>query len=196
MCADAAGKVIRLGDGEFAVFGYGSLFSIESLERTLGRRYTGPFVVCRLEGWRRGWDAVVPNRQDLFLERPAGRVYPRNILYLNVRRAPDSRLNGVLFVLNAQELEAFDRREWVYDREDITEELSGAVVAGSRAFVYVAKPEYCLKEAGSVEEAAVRATYLGILEAGFRDLGQGFRAEYDATTDPVPQNLLIADRRE
>jgi len=188
--------IVRLRDGESALFGYGSLLSIESLERTLGRRYAGSFLVCRVEGWRRSWDAAVPNRRVFFAEQPPGRLYPGHILYLNVRPAPGCFLNGVLFVVNAQERDAYDQREVVYDRVDITESLSGVSVTGGRAYIYVARPECSISSASSIAQAAVRATYLDIVAAGFRDLGPDFQAEYEATTDPVPRHLLIADRRE
>ena len=45
--------LIRLRNGERAIFGYGSLCLRESMERTLGHRCEGPFVSCSLEGWRR-----------------------------------------------------------------------------------------------------------------------------------------------
>ena len=38
-------ELIKLASGEHALFGYGTLLSKESLERTLGRSYTGPFAV-------------------------------------------------------------------------------------------------------------------------------------------------------
>lgn len=186
---------LRLRDGESALFGYGSLLSIESLERTLGRRYTGPFLVCWLEGWRRSWDVAMPNRV-FYADLPSGRVYPEHILYLNIRRSPGSRVNGVLFVVNSEELAAYDRREWIYDREDVTGELSGVSITSGRAYIYVAKRERLMVGVTSPQYAAVRATYLEILEDGFKGLGEDFRAEFEASTDPVPRHLIIPDRHK
>ena len=39
-------STIHLGDGETAMVGYGSLLSVPSIAKTLGREYDGPFVPC------------------------------------------------------------------------------------------------------------------------------------------------------
>jgi hypothetical protein len=188
-------ETLSLQGGESALFGYGSLISMASLERTLGRRYAGPFIVCELAGWRRGWDVFMPNNETFYTDTPGGRMYPDKILYLNVRRMPESAINGVLFVLDPADLAAFDQREWIYNREDITDELRGVAVRGGRAYTYVAKAEYRLEGATSPAQAAVRSSYLQILEAGFADLGDAFRIAYENSSDPVPEHLIIADRR-
>lgn len=186
---------LRLGDDECALFGYGSLLSIRSLERTLGRCYTGPLFVCWLEEWRRSWDVAMPN-SDFYADLPSGRIYPEHILYLNIHRSPSSRVNGVLFVVNREELANYDSREWIYDRVDVTSELSGVTIASGRAHTYVAKEEHLMMSVTSPQYAAVRATYLEILENGLEDLGEDFRAKFEASTDPVPKHLIIPDRHE
>lgn len=187
------GKVVHMRDGEAALFGYGSLLSLESLERTLAHPYTGPFVICALEGWRRVWDVAMPN-ESYFTETPSHRMYPENILYLNVRPESGIVLNGVLFVVDQSELEAFDRREWIYTREEVTEQVRGAVIPSGKAYVYVGKPEYILSGVDSPKRAAIRASYLKILEAGFARLGGTFRTAYEASSDPPPDHLVIDDR--
>lgn len=189
------GKVVRLRQGESALFGYGSLISIESLERTLGHRYEGPFVICALEGWRRVWDVAMPN-DTFFTETASGRMYPEYVLYLNVRREPGTLLNGVLFVVNQSELEAFDRREWIYTREDVTSQIRGAVISGGKAYIYVGKADHLMSGVESPKRAAVRASYLEILEAGFRALGAAFRGDFEASSDPIPAHLVIDDRKD
>ena len=185
---------IQLAPGEHAVFGYGSLLSIASLERTLGRSYRGPFVVCAIEGWRRRWNVTMPN--EVFAYHDAtGWVTPERIVYLNVERRPGSRVNGVLFVVNEEELQRFDTREWIYDRADITSMLSGIAVGGGSAWVYCGQAEHVLSHAASPRAAAVRSTYLRILEDGHRGLGPEFVRAYQETTDPVPEALVIEDVR-
>ena len=187
--------IIQLKDGEAVVFGYGSLLSIASLERTLKQRYDGSFVVCALNGWRRTWDVRQPNK-TFYAATPDGRMYPENILYLNVTKDPGARLNGVAIVVTAAQLEWLDEREWMYDRVVITQEIEGARVIGGSAVIYVSKPEYVMRDVRSTRVAAVRATYLEIVEIGLRDLGAGFRNAYESSTDPVPQHLVIQDLRD
>jgi cation transport regulator ChaC len=187
------GPIVQLSPGQVALFGYGSLISMRSVERTLGRRYDGPYITCALRGWRRAWDIAMPN-STFYAETNSGRMYPHSILYLNVRREPGRLLNGVLFRVDAPELADFDRRESIYDRVDVTADLERLQVAGGPAYVYVGRPQYRLEEAPAPEIAAVRATYLAILEDGFAAHGPEFRAEYEASSDPVPSRLIIADK--
>ena len=184
--------MIRLASGESAICGYGSLLSMQSLERTLGRSYNGPFLQCNIKGWRRTWDAAMPN-QKFYAETDQGRLYPETILYLNVQRDPAVRLNGILFVVDSEELARYDEREWIYERVAITDQLDLEITGGS-AYVYVCRPEYCKDTVESTREGAIRRTYIEIVENGLTNLGTEFRAAYRRSTDPVPQNLVIADK--
>jgi len=187
--------VMRAREGQTALFGYGSLCSISSLERTLGRRYEGPFLNCQVEGWRRGWDIGMPNHA-YFFNSPAGRVYPDNILYLNVRPHAVSLLNGTLFLVDNDELERFDGREWIYSRHRINDQLRGVRLEKGDAYLYVARPEYVMEQVESPHQAAIRGSYLRILEEAFRDLGEEFRDAYQRSTDTAPPQLIIEDQRE
>ena len=183
---------INLRPDQAALFGYGSLMSIASMEASLGRKYDGPFLVCAVKGWRRRWNIAMPNR--IFRTDTAnGPITPKHILYLNVYRDASTLLNGILFVVNNADIAAFDQREWIYHREDITHELDGVRVVGGSAYIYVADEQYRMNDVVSVEEAAVRKTYLSILEAGFAKLGEDFRKQYEQSTDPLPQHLVIQD---
>ena len=135
----------------------------------------------------------MPNRK-FYAETESGRTYPRSILYLNVRRDPGQMLNGVLFVVDPPELADFDQREWIYDRVDIANELERVRVESGPAYVYVGRPEYRVENVRSPEIAAVRATYVEILEEGFAAHGPEFRTEYVMSSDPVPGWLVIEDR--
>jgi hypothetical protein len=191
---DAQPRTIQLGPGEHALFAYGSLLSIASLERTLGRSYRGPLMVCSIEGWRRRWNVAMPN--DVFAYRDKdGWVTPQRIFYLNVERQSRERVSGVLFVVNADDLERFDRREWIYDRVEVTTVLRGVSVEGGAAWVYCGKPDYVFDHPSSRQFGAVRRSYLNILADGHRALGQDFVHAYEESTDPVPESLVIDDVR-
>jgi hypothetical protein len=186
--------VVRPGRHEMAIFGFGSLCSVASMEQSLGRKYDRPYLPCELAGWRRGWDVAMPNKV-FYAKTPEGTMRPENILYLNIRRQQGATVNGTLFIVRTSEIEAFDRREWIYDRVDVTQDLRGVQVLGGQAVAYVAKSEYVMREVDSPRIAAVRATYLRIMGDAFRDLGE-FRAEFDRTSDPVPEHLVIEDFRD
>jgi cation transport regulator ChaC len=183
---------ILLEPGTHAVFGYGSLLARPSIERTLGRTYEGPFVVCELAGWRRSWDVAMPNR-TYFTSVDGAPVFPGEIVYLNIRPVPDDAIVGVVFVVSDEDLAAYDRREWVYDRVAVTRALRGVTVDGGEAWAYVGRPEFIRRDVASWRDAAIRDTYLGIVDSGLAALGPEVRARYERSTDPVPRHLVFAD---
>jgi hypothetical protein len=187
-------ELIQLETGEHALFGYGSLLSTESLERTLGRRYTGPFVVTGLSGWRRTWDVAMPDRRFHYRDSDGEWVVPDRTLYLNIRPEQGSSINGVVFVVRDAELAAYDEREWIYDRVAVNGQLEDLRVEGGTAWAYVAKPEYLLEPPDSPRRGAVRQTYLDFLAEGHRRLGAEFERRYYASTEPVPRHLVIDDK--
>lgn len=187
-------SVFRLMKGQIALVGYGSLMSRSSLERTLGRTYTGPFLQCTVRGWRRTWDAAVPNRK-FYAERVEGRITPRAILYLNVTRDPPTTINGVIFVVNQEELAAYDQRESIYERVDVRADLD-VEVEGGPIYMYVCRPVFRLPHSRSPADAAVRVTYLRLIEEGLAELDQEFRQQYEESTDIPPAHLIIEDRVE
>jgi cation transport regulator ChaC len=186
---------IRLRTGESAIFGYGSLCLRESVERTLGHRYEGPFGSCSLAGWRRAWDVAMPN-ETIYADTAEGPLVPQSILYLNIQPDAGGSVNGVLFLASTGELEAFDRRESVYNRVRATGDLRGVTIEGGDAWVYVGKPEHVRRSVARPAEAAVCSTYLEIIDAALRYWGDEFRREWEHSSDPVPQHLVIRDRRK
>jgi cation transport regulator ChaC len=183
-------RTITLVPNQHAIFGYGSLLSKASMERTLGRQYNEEPAICTVAGWRRSWDVFLPNEGKFVDEQ--GRS-PHKIIYLNVRLASGTPVNGVLYVVGTAALAGFDSREWVYDRVDITNVLGGVEVRGGSVWMYVGKPEFVVA-APQRPEYAVRRTYLDVVEKGLSDLGREFRAGYEASTDAVPESLVIQDR--
>ena len=183
---------IRLAPEQTAVIGYGSLLSMLSVSRTLGRDYDGPFVACHVEGWRRSWDVAMPNEAFYYLEDDAC-IYPRNIIYLNVRRSPGALLNVMLFVVNDDELQAMHGREWIYDPLAVTADLRGVRVEGGDAIMYVARDQFLVRSTLQRRDAAIRATYLKIVRQALDNVTPAFRAEYEQSTDPLPGALVIDD---
>jgi hypothetical protein len=185
---------ISLQPGEHALVGYGSLLSIASMERTLGHTYGQPFELVRLSGWRRGWDVQMPTRHWAYTHE-GKTVVAERVLYLNVRPAVHDHINAALFVVSSEELAAFDAREWIYRREDVSHAIHNVSVTGGTAWMYVGLDEYLWRRQSVPPEAVVRRSYLEILESAHSELGDDFRREYDATTDDVPQHLVVDDFR-
>jgi hypothetical protein len=186
------GPALRLAAGETAVVGYGSLLSRESIGKTLNREYDGPFLFCHVAGWRRTWDVWMPNGAFYYIDSDE-RVYPEKIVYLNVQPSPGVKMNCVLFVLRDAELRLMHQREWIYAPTDVNPDLRGVHLDSGTALMYVARKEYLLQGGGTPREAAIRRSYLSIVEQGLRRTTAAFRADYEATTEPAPGRLVIDD---
>jgi len=185
-------RTITLRDGEVAIFGYGSLLLRESMERSLGHAYHGPFVDCALDGWRRTWDVAMPNT-TIMAEEQGTRFTPARILYLNVRPEAGTHLVGVLFVVTPAELAAFDGREWIYRREVVTEQLRDVRVEGGPAVTYVGLPEYRWRGGGTSREYAVRASYVALVEMAVSRRDAAFQAAYARSSDAPPTAHIVQD---
>lgn len=188
-------EVLRVNQGEAVLFGYGSLLLKSSMERTLGRPYEGTPGICHVRGWRRTWDSLYPNQRYYYLDMGGRTVHPKNILYLNITRAADT-MNGLLYVIREEDLVGFDKREAVYDRLDIREQILDVEVSGGPAWAYVGKAPYLLTEHVSAREAAIRKGYIEIVESGLKELGVEFTAVYRSSTDAAPEENIVDDRME
>lgn len=62
------------------------------------------------------------------------------------------------------------------------------------AWVYVGKPEHRALHMPGHRQIAVRQSDLDILPAGITDLGHEFSVAYQASTNSVPEPLVIQDR--
>ncbi len=183
---------VKLNPGEHALIGYGSLLSIASMERTLGHKYSGPWHVITLAGWRRAWDVQMPG-SDWAYVADGRTVTAERVVYLNVRRQPGSRINCSLFVITTEQLERFDEREGVYYRENVNADVQDLRITGGAAWVYVGLDEYLWRKPSHPPEAIIRQSYLDILDRAHNELGEEFRREYYATTDAMPYQLVVND---
>jgi hypothetical protein len=133
---------------------------------------------------------LYPNDRYYFLEADGTKCYPRNIVYLNIAPS-EGRLNGVLYIISEHELAGFDDREAFYSRVDITRDFTDIEVKGGPAFVYVGKPEFRLGNPAPVGHAAIRRSYVHIVDSGLQELGPAFRVAYLQSTDEPPAAIIV-----
>jgi hypothetical protein len=174
---------------QLGLFAYGSLVSRASFARTLGREPAGLLPV-HLRGWRRRWSVVRDNlASEKTFERADGGGCPRWVVGLNLEPAgADDELapNGALIAIGDGELERLDVRELRYRRVDVTAGVAEA--SFDRVFAYSARPEHYSPEppAGAV----AMAPYLRVLEAAFRELGEGEWEGFLSTTGEPPVEAI------
>ena len=120
-----------------AVFAYGSLASLASAERTLGRPVE-PGGQARLAGWRRRWSLA---RDNLLSEKTFARAddgtVPPHCLGLNIERRAGPGPNGLLLEITEDELDRLAVREIRYDRIEVTTEIPKRGPAGLRPCVHL-----------------------------------------------------------
>lgn len=184
------------------VFGYGSLVELANLQAFLGRRLEpDAYAAAELRDYRRVWNVamdnrvVIPGYAKVFEEPGSGRRPDVRVTFLNVEPYPGSAVNGIVFRVDADELERIDRREWNYDLVDVTGFVATALPG--RVLTSVAKPEAVARyERGRAEGKAVvqRAYHEGVV-ASFRALGEDAFARYRASTRPPDVPLVDLVKR-
>jgi hypothetical protein len=184
------------GMSRLVVFAYGSLASLASVERTLGRPVqTGR--AARLTGWRRRWSQARDNlRSEKTFARADGTT-PPYCLGLNIERRPGPGPNGALIEITEEELDRLAVREIRYDRIDVTAEIAPEEpLALDHVVTFTAKPSNYAET--PPPGAVVLASYARAVEAAFASLGPGQLELFRETTDPPPvevvEGVLVRDR--
>lgn len=113
------------------IIGYGSLMQDESRKRTAPKAGSAYPVV--VQGYRRGWFA-------------RGGSVGFDTTFLGLVADANSRLNAVVYQIDAAEIALTDKREFSYCRQNVPAEHLTALVAEAPAakgqlWIYVSKPE-------------------------------------------------------
>lgn len=176
------------------VFGYGSLVSPESLSLTIGRpvdRDDG-FAPAFLEGYGRRWNYGSIHQRGRW-HGPFGRVECGVVVSLGLAIADGERTNGVAVRVGEEELAALDWRERDYEMTDVTARVHGeSSRLRGEVFTFVPRPSSVERyerhrDAGT---AAIRHSYVEVVERAFGDLGARHLDEY-VTGTPVPDVPVV-----
>jgi len=183
------------------VFGYGSLVSPVSFGFTLGRDLTpgADFFEADVVDYGRRWNYGVAHAVGRS-EQADGSIREWTMVALGVVASTGETVNGVIGWVEADELEALDRRERHYDRVDVTElttvrtelDLTAPIVT------YVPRPRAMdhYTAARDRGEAAVSKRYWDLVDAAFADLGADRRERYLASTPPPDVPIVEMVREE
>lgn len=140
---------------------------------------------------------------DNSVDLPGYKVYtdPRNglrpdvfVTFLNIVPVPCGRVNGLVFPVMTDKLDALDTRERNYQRIDVTGNVEEAV--SGRVWAYVGTPEAVARyERGMREQRAVisRRYYDGVLE-NCAAAGVPARREFDQSTDAPACPIVDLER--
>lgn len=172
------------------VFGYGSLVSPASMERTLGRPVPrdDDFRATHLLGYSRRWNyGSLRQRGDW--HGPHGPVRDGIVVSLGLE-VTDGRCNGAAVRVTDDELAMLDWRESDYERTDVTGRVTGAF--DGRVFTYVPRETAIerYREARRDRRAAIRQSYVDLVRTAFERLGGRHLDEY-VTTTPHPDVPVV-----
>jgi cation transport regulator ChaC len=182
--------------GRLAVFAYGSLASLASAERTLGRPVPSASP-ARLAGWQRSWSQARDNlRSEKTFARADGTT-PAYCLGLNIERRAGPGPNGALLEVTEEELDRLAVREIRYDLVEVTAQIvASESPAVDRVVTFTAKHSNYAET--PPPGAIILASYARAVEAAFESLGPDQLELFLKTTDPRPvevvEGVLVRDR--
>lgn len=200
---EAGGYLMKKTDQVAWVFGYGSLVSEGSRNRTLGYSQGG-CLYGTLNGIKRTYSATGmlnnANNAKHFLSGYDKNGWPLlpafNPVFLNIRPDPGSTCWGVFIPVSNLGLGEFDLREANYNRTDVTalvDPESLVADSGLPVFAYTAKSSALLRTA--LPTARIASPYHEAVGAAFDE--QGMINEYLNNTefcvDTISVNLNIEE---
>jgi cation transport regulator ChaC len=197
-------------NNEMYVFGYGSLVSPASVEKTLGHNVPAASVVpAELVGWRRAWNvgsdrASHPERTFFLRNDDGGRgaIFKGITVVLGIERVTSddgTTCNGAVFPVFRGDLNLLDVRERNYERIDVTDSVKwDDKPPNCTVYTYVPKAEAAAKVALARNHGLamnVRSEYKAMVEAAFASVGEEALRRYRETT-PEPADDMPVESME
>jgi len=168
------------------IFGYGSLISAESTNRSLQRsEFTvSDLIPCYLMDYERSWTYLHP----VFSFEKETNV---NGIFLNIQSKKGAITNGVIFQVNAKELERLKIREVFYDLVEVTDKILLPVSQISHfqenipIFTFTSKTSNLIE--GNEPDLYIFKSYEAIMKPACLEFGEDFWQFY--LTHTAPDNL-------
>jgi hypothetical protein len=192
---------IEIPAGHIGMIGYGSLMSLKSMQQTLKRKYTDSIYQVHIGGYRREWTFVLKNNdpglteeelnQDGFYIQGRDTIPFQEYVALNIAEDKSSSMNCILYVLPNSELKGFDDREFGYKRIDVTDRIKEFNFTGGRVFAYSAMPGYYRQPLPDPRINVLPKGYVDMVARACDSIGFSFRKEYDKTTVPYDDKILV-----
>lgn len=198
--ADAEGP-LSAEDAQF-VFGFGSLAAVRRDGFHPSRKRDARGFVADLVGYRRDWGVAMDNSRDLanykyYVQRLADGSELRPglfVAFLDIRREPACRVNGLLRPVGDDELVALDRRERNYRRIEVTHEIESAPgVVWAYAGLEAARRRHDRGE--DQGRLVVQGDYLRAVESAFMALGGQELAMFRESTQTFAGTVMELERR-
>ena len=194
-CTIRQKDTINIKEGFVGMIGYGSLMSLKSMESSLGRQYDDSVYTVHLNGFARAWTSYRlfndPNGSDPGRPRFYGFILQNNdsipfdgIVQLNVESRENKSMNCILYILSNEDIISFDKREFDYERVDVTDKIEEYNITGGKVFMYQQKPDIYSKSIINKSKFIVVKEFMESITTACDEIGNNFRIEYDNSTLP------------
>jgi len=192
-CNPSKKATIHIEPGMVGMVGYGSLMSLQSMESTLERAYTDSIYRIHLEGFIRDWNFIFPNydttdprieflKYDGFYINDNDTLLFDKSLAMNIMPKEKGRVNCVLYFISSEEMTGFDKREWGYERIDVTDRIEEYEFTGGKVFTFKAIPEYTYNHDLDLDGIILDKSYVDRVTNACDSIGIDFREEFEAST--------------
>ncbi len=200
-------KTFIIPEGHVGMFGYGSLMSKKFIDSVLlGKKYDGPFVSAHLNGFKRSWTFAWPstipfpnadgNYYKDYILVDGDTVFPRNLLYLNIKADAASTINGVLYIVPKADLPTYDGWELGYERIEVTQLVNDYVIEGGPVFAYKALPGFVMEPDSDYQRNIIEHSYANIIRDAFAYWGKEFEAEYIKSTEAIDSMIILDNQKK
>ena len=198
-CLTDKKKTIEIKEGLVGMIGYGSLMSLKSLEQTLGHKYTDSIYQVHLNDYLREWSYFRPindpqsnskNRVKYygFILQNTDSIPFDGIINLNITPKEKSKINCILYLITADDLIQFDKREFGYQRIDVSDKIDEYSFKGGKVYVYehIPNPQFKFDKTKYILINA----YVDLITKACDSIGMNFRKEFDNSTIPFNGQIV------
>ncbi|MFH1000089.1 MAG: hypothetical protein V1783_04530 [Bacteroidota bacterium] len=192
-------KTIEIKEGLVGMIGYGSLMSLKSFEQTLGHKYTDAIYQVHLNDYLREWSYFRPINDPKsdpksglkyygFILQNADSIPFEGIINLNISSKEKSKINCILYLITTEDLINFDKREFGYQKVDVTDKIDEYSFKGGKVYVYVHMPDPQVKF--DETKYILIKDLMDLITNACDSIGMNFRKEFDCSTMPYAGQIL------
>jgi hypothetical protein len=198
-CQTGKKSAIEIKEGYVGMIGYGSLMSLKSFEQTLGHKYSQSIYQVHLNGYFRHWsyfrsfnDPKTTPEDGLkyygFILQDNDTIPFDGIVNLNISPKEKSKINCILYLITKDELIQFDKREFGYQKVDVTDKIEEYSFKGGQVYAYehIPDPQFKVDETKYV----VIKDLADLITDACDSIGMNFRKEFDDSTIPYPGRIM------
>lgn len=196
---------ITIPEGYVGMIGYGSLMSVKSMEQSLGHEYLDSIYQVHLKGFVRAWtsyslfdDPKVVNSSSPgfygFIVQDNDSIPFDGIAQLNVENKSGSLINCILYLVSEEDLIKFDKREYGYERIDVTDKIDEYNIIGNKVYVYQQPHGYYDKALIDKSRFVLVKEYVDMITKACDEIGEDFRQEFDRSTLPPVTQIIQSNK--